>query len=117
MSKLLSVEEKDKLIDDATKGWEDVLKFIADGGDITFAFLKLARSDLLVSASTVDCPYCSKHIIEEAKLIERTMDLAKLANAYLHSHGLKEKLSLAGSAVKITFYIALGGLRRAGLIH
>lgn len=116
MSKLLSDEEKENLVDEATRGWEEVLKFLAEGGDITFGFLRLAKQDLLVAADTVDCEYCRRHVLEEAKLIDMTMELAKLSNIYPHSHGFREKVKVALSAMKITFYIALGGLRRAGLI-
>jgi len=92
------------------------LHFVADGGDITFAFLNLAKQDLLASASTVDCQYCKKHIVEETRLIDMTMDLAKLGNTYPHAHGFKEKMRIAFSAMKITIYITLGGLRRAGFL-
>ena len=116
MSRPVSDEERSMLLDRATRGWEDVLKSVGDGGDITFAFLQLARQDLLTSAETVDCQYCKKHVLEEAKLIQMTIDLAKLGNEYPHAHGFKEKSSISLSSMKILIYIALGGLRRAGFI-
>ena len=115
MSKVLSSEQKQKIIDNTTAQWEEVLHSLAENGDITFAFLTLAKNDLLVAAETVDCPWCRLHVCEEAKLIDMTIDLARMGNTYVHSHGITEKSRLALSCVKITVLIALGGLRRAGL--
>ena len=104
------------LIDKMSLEWENALKYLSEGGDLTVASLQLARSDLINASTSLDCEYCRRHVLEEVKLIERTLDLAKLSNAYLHAHGLGEKISVALSAVKITWLILLGGLRRAGLI-
>ena len=104
------------MIDRVTNGWEQTLQSLSEGDDVTFAFLKLAKQDLLTAASTVDCQYCRKHIMEEVKLIDMTIELAKLGNAYQHTHGAGEKFRIASSAAKITGYIALGGLKRSGLI-
>ncbi|HXQ93501.1 MAG TPA: hypothetical protein VN739_10895 [Nitrososphaerales archaeon] len=116
MSRQLSSSEREKLLEDISNKWEETLHFIGDGGDVTFAFLGLAKHDLLVSGNTVDCQYCKRHIGEEAKLIDMTMDLAKLGNTYPHAHGLGEKMRIAFSAMKITVFITLGGLRRAGFL-
>jgi hypothetical protein len=116
MSRLVSAQEKNSLLDRTTQSWEDVLKSVGEGGDITFAFLQLARQDLLTSAETVDCQYCKKHVLEEAKLIEMTIDLAREGNKYPHAHGFKEKSQITFRSMKILIYIALGGLRRAGFI-
>ncbi len=116
MSVLISATEKQKLIDETTARWEEVLSSLAEGGDITFGFLTLAKQDLLVAARTVDCQWCRKHVLEEVKLIDMTIELARMGNDYPHTHGIREKLKIAFSAVKITIYIALGGLRRAGLL-
>jgi hypothetical protein len=110
-------EERDKLIDNATQGWEQTLQSLNEGNDPTFAFLTLAKQDLVSAATTVDCQYCRKHILEEVKLIDMTIELAKLGNAYQHTHGAGEKLRIASSAARITGYIALGGMKRAGFIR
>jgi len=116
MSRQISSREREKLLEDVSNKWEETLHFVGDGGDITFAFLNLAKQDLLVSGNTVDCQYCKKHIEEEAKLIDMTMALAKLGNTYPHAHGFGEKMRIAFSAMKITVFITLGGLRRAGFL-
>ncbi len=117
MSRAVLAEERDKLIDQATSGWEQTLQALNEGDDVTFAFLKLAKQDLLTAASTVDCQYCRRHILEEVKLIDMTIELAKLGNAYQHAHQAGEKFRIASSAAKMTGYIALGGLKRSGLIR
>jgi hypothetical protein len=116
LSRSLTEQEKNILVDRATQGWEVVLRSMGEGGDVTFAFLQLAQQDLLTSASTVDCRYCRKHVLEEAKLIGMTIDLAKMGNQYTHAHGVREKWTISVSSFKIIVYIALGGLRRIGLI-
>ena len=55
MSRQLSSSEKEKLLEDISNKWEETLHFLGDGGDVTFAFLNLAKQDLLISGNTVDC--------------------------------------------------------------
>jgi hypothetical protein len=116
MSRAVLAEERDKLVEEVTVGWEETLQSLKEGDDVTFVFLKLAKQDLLTAAGTVDCQYCRKHILEEVKLIDMTIELAKLGNAYQHAHRAGEKFRIASSAARITGYIALGGLKRSGLI-
>lgn len=109
-------EEKKKVVREMLMKWEEKLKEVKRGRDPSIAFLELCYHDMMTSAKFIDCPYCRKHMILEAEEISRVIELLETQGNSKHKHGIKERIKSLYNAAKITYYIILGGLHRAGII-
>lgn len=99
-------KEVEELINKAMEAWEEKARYIEEGGDVVYAFLELARSDLRLIVGRIECEYCRKQAEAEYELIGHALDLARLANQWMYSDSRKEKLLLALRAVKKIAQIA-----------
>jgi len=111
------MSNREKIIEEISGLWEEKIKEILSGRDPALVFLELAVKDLELASQNIDCPYCSRHITLEAEELSRVIKaIESEGNKEKHRHGLRERLSLLISAFKITYYIILGGLFRAGIL-
>lgn len=107
---------KEEVVERVTAEWEEVIKRLSEGEDPVLVFLRLSCFDLRTAAEHIDCPYCRRHMLLEAEELERVARSIEERGNRRHRHGLLDRLKSLATAVKITIMIALGGLRRAGVI-
>ena len=92
---------QDTQMDSSVRKWDEILTYLESGGDKTYGFLQLAESDLHAFAGDISCPYCSKQIDTEVRLIGIALQFSRLANEWEVSDGLRTRLSLIGRAVPL----------------
>ena len=80
------------------------------------SLLELAFREMTIASEHIDCPYCSKHMRLEAEEIRRVLKHLREQGNSVHKHGLRERLEVLVSSLKIFYNVVLGGLHRAGLI-
>jgi hypothetical protein len=91
----------DERMDSSVRKWDEILAYLEDGGDKTYGFLQLAESDLHAFAGEISCPYCSKQIDTEVRLIGIALQFSRLANEWELSEGVRTRLGLIGKAVPL----------------
>lgn len=108
---------------------EEIVRFIitnnqrisdfSDSEDDKLAILTLKSivMNMTKAADIIDCPYCARHMRLEAEELDRVIKMLEGKGNIEHSHGLGERLATLLRSFKITFYIILGGLKRAGVIR
>lgn len=105
-----------RIVEEVSSRWEEVINRISRGDDYALVFLELSYYDLITAAKNIDCPYCRRHMILEAEEIKRVIRKIEEYKNREHMHGAFERLKSLITALKITIFIILGGLRRAGII-
>ena len=108
--------EKEKIVERATIEWENAINKLSEGADPVLVFLKLSCFDLRMAAEHIDCPYCRRHMLLEAGELEKVIRELERHGNEKHKHGLMDRLRSLITALRIVVMIALGGLRRAGVI-
>ncbi len=90
-----------ELLQSSLETWDEVLRQMEDGGDLTYGFLQLARNDLRAVAPGIVCDHCRRQIATEVLLIETVLQLSRLANEWTISKGSRGKLRLVGLALPL----------------
>jgi hypothetical protein len=92
---------QDQQMDYSVRKWDEILTYLESGGDRTYGFLQLAESDLHAFAGEIACPYCSKQIDTEVRLIRIALQFSRLANEWEVSQGVRTRLGLIGRAIPL----------------
>jgi len=58
---------------------ESTKSYLESGGDITYAFLTLAKLDLELASKYIHDPYCRKHVLGEYRALEKALSFAMMA--------------------------------------
>ena len=92
---------QDTQMDSSVRKWDEILTSPGERGrqDGTGSS-SLAESDLQPRRGNL-CPYCSKQIDTEVRLIGSRSQFSRLANEWEVSDGLRTRLSLIGRAVPL----------------
>ncbi len=90
------------------EGYESIREYLTTGGDVTYAFLNMAKLDLEIASKYINDPYCKKLVLKELKALEKALAFAILANEWkLGLGGIGYKLRLVGKAVVEILRLAL----------
>lgn len=82
------------------KTYEDIRSYLESGGDVTYAYLNLAKLDLEIASKYIQDDYCRKQVVKELRALEIALTFAMLANEWkLGLYGLTGKLKLVGRAI------------------
>ncbi len=84
--------------------------------ELAEALLELAYREIMIASKHIDCPYCRRHMELEAEELGKVIRRLASEGNVRHRHGFRERLSTLATALKIFYYVVLGGLRRAGII-
>jgi len=102
-----TVEIKEEL----RAAWREAREYIESGGDITYAFLNLARRDIGNAVGLINDDYCRRQIIGEKKLLDHALNLAMTAYEWnLGVGGWRYRVKLVLKAVKevlVIFWLQL----------
>lgn len=93
-----------------------LIKGVRDRDTLVEAALELVYKDITIASKYIDCPYCRRHMELEAGEVMKVLKRIKSEGNRRHRHSIAERLAAVPTAFKITFYVILGGLRRAGII-
>ncbi len=97
----------------ALEAWREAREYLESGGDVTYAYLKLALSDVETAAPLIKDPYCRRQVEAEASLLRHALKLAMVAYEWsLGVGGRAYKLRLFLRAVKESIIILLLQLKR-----
>ncbi|MDA4113333.1 MAG: hypothetical protein OK474_04720 [Thaumarchaeota archaeon] len=91
----------DQQMDSSVRKWDEILTYLENGGDKTYGFLQLAESDLHAFAGEISCPYCSRQIETEVRLIGIALRFSRLANEWEVSQGARARFRLVAKAVPL----------------
>jgi len=87
-----------------------------DENTLTINMLEAIIMNIRKAADIIDCPYCATHMRLEAEELNKVLGYLKREGNTEHGHDVSERLKSILRSFKITFYIILGGLRRAGVL-
>jgi hypothetical protein len=91
------------LIEDINRymeAFEDTKSYLESGGDITYAFLNLAKLDLELASKYVYDPYCRKQVLGEYRALEKALSFAMMAYEWrMGIGGWRYKIRLVVKAV------------------
>ncbi len=93
--------------------WSEAKEYLESGGDVTYAFLNLARRDIGLAIDLIEDGYCRKQISSEKKLLDHALNLAMMAYEWsLGVGGRRYRVKLALKAVREALAILLLQLRK-----
>ncbi|MEM1830609.1 MAG: hypothetical protein QXS63_05045 [Zestosphaera sp.] len=90
------------------EAYESVREYLKTGGDMTYAFLNMAKLDLEIASKYINDPYCRRQVLKELKALEKALAFAMLANEWkLGLGGITHKLRLISKAIIEILRLAL----------
>lgn len=102
-----------EVLKQAGEAWEEARKYLEIGGDVTYAYLRLALKDLKAAEPLLVDGYCRKQVKAEVELLEHALNLAMIAFQWnLGAGGFRGKLRLWLRAVKEAALILLIQLKK-----
>ena len=88
--------------------YENVREYLKSGGDITYAFLNLAKIDLEIASEFIRDSYCRKLVLKELEALKVALSFALLANEWKRKDlRFNDRVRLVGSAIKKIFKLAI----------
>jgi len=87
-----------------------------DENALTMTMLEVIIMNIQKAADIIDCPYCATHMRLEAEELNRVLGYLRREGNNEHGHSVSERFKSILRSFKITLYIVLGGLRRAGVL-
>jgi hypothetical protein len=91
------------LVEDVNRyveAFESTRDYLESGGDITYAFLNLAKLDLELASKYVKDPYCRKQVLGEYRALEKALSFAMMAYEWrMGIGGWRYKIRLIAKAI------------------
>jgi len=80
--------------------YENVRSYLESGGDITYAFLNLAKLDLDIASKYIVDPYCKKQVLKELNALDKALSFASMAHEWkIGVGGWRHKTKLVAKAI------------------
>jgi len=106
----------DTLVEDINRyieALESTKSYLESGGDITYAFLNLAKLDLELASKYIHDPYCRKQVLGEYRALEKALSFAMMAYEWkMGVGGWRYKIRLVVKAVIEITKLAITHLSR-----
>ncbi|MEB3780110.1 MAG: hypothetical protein GSR85_07765 [Desulfurococcales archaeon] len=110
----MSQEELLHVKEELESAWREAREYIESGGDVTYAFLNLARRDISNAVDLIEDKYCRGQIMGEKRLLDHALNLAVMAYEWsLGVGGWRYRVKLILKAMKEVLVIFWLQVRKA----